>query len=67
MKETTSRARNSCTSWIITPLMMYPSNIWNSWILLPLWVLQLFLMTNQIITIGILIFEVEGQGSDVDV
>jgi hypothetical protein len=62
-----TRARESCTSWIVAPLMMYPRNTWSSWALTPLWILQMFLMTNSVITIGILCFEVEGQGTHVDV
>jgi hypothetical protein len=34
--------------------------------LTPLWILQMLLMTDSIITIGILCFEVEGQGTRVD-
>ncbi|KAM0714965.1 hypothetical protein Q7P37_009430 [Cladosporium fusiforme] len=67
MKETASRARESCTSWIITPSSMYPIETWNSWIIGFLWVTQLVFSTNSLITIAILIFEVEGQGSEVDV
>jgi len=65
--KTTERARHGCTSWIVAPLMSYPRNTWSSWTLTPLWILQMFLMTNSIITIGILCFEVEGQGTHVDV
>lgn len=67
MKESASKAQHTCTSWIITPLMMYPSETWKTWLLSTLWVLQMLLMTNSIITIGILIFEVEGQGGQIDV
>lgn len=63
---TTARVRHSCTSWIVAPLMMYPRNTWSSWTLTPLWILQLLLLTDSIIAIGILCFEVEGQGTHVD-
>jgi len=64
--KTTEKVRYGCTSWIVAPLMSYPRNTWNSWALTPLWILQMFLMTNSVITVGILCFEVEGQGTQVD-
>lgn len=66
MEKATRRVREGFASWIITPLMMYPRNTWSSWALTPLWVLQMCLWTNSIITIGILIFEVSGEGYEAD-
>jgi hypothetical protein len=67
LQKSTSQVRHSCTSWIVAPLMSYPRNTWSSWTLTPLWILQMFLFTDTIIAVGILIFEVEGQGTHVDV
>lgn len=67
LHKSTTRVRHSCTSWIVAPLMSYPRNTWSSWTLTPLWILQMFLFTDTIIAAGILVFEVEGQGSHVDV
>lgn len=67
MEAAATRARYNCASWIITPLTMYPRKTWSTWALSPLWILQMLLSTDTIIVIGILIFEVEGQGTEVDV
>ena len=67
LHKSTAQARHTCTSWIVAPLMSYPRNTWSSWTLTPLWILQMILFTNSIITVGILTFEVEGQGTHVDV
>ena len=62
----TKRAHYGCMSWIVAPLMSYPRNTWNSWALTPLWILQMFLMTDSVLIIAILCFEVEGQGTPIN-
>lgn len=45
-------------------LSSYPRKTWTTWALTPLWVIQMLLYTNSIITVGLLIFEVEGEGGN---
>lgn len=66
LQKSTATVRHGCTSWIVAPLMSYPRNTWSSWTLTPLWILQMFLFVDTIIAAGILVFEVEGQGSRTD-
>lgn len=63
----TERVRHGCMSWIVAPLMSYPRNTYRSWILTPLWVVQLVLLALSILSIGILCFEVQGEGYPVNV